>query len=326
MTQHHFVPQTYLRGFASDDDLSRIYFYDRRIAAKGVTKRLIQDVCSQNNLYTLLMQDGSQSDGLEESFATVTEPIFRELADKLLNRVALTAKEKGEFAACLATQMIRTPASKEIYDAMTTAIMDTESKKLWTKLLNDDERNKMFNEVKQETGRDMSAITKEDIEGILDGTKFKTSWTVYKESWIKDNVELMPEIFRALEKMHWRVYFAPTGTAFITSDNPVGILVKKPDGYYVGTGILSQGAVRLFPLARNACLSITDDEPSGFSFETATKKRVQQINGVTAVSHHNILLGHNTQLVSRSIKRSKGFNLTDAIKMEIVQKIKGEHV
>lgn len=322
MAQHHFIPQMYLRGFASDDDPERIFFYDRRIADHGVTKRRIEDVCSQNNLYTLELKDGTKSDGLEQSFATVTEPIFKELIGKLTSRNALTAKEKSEFAACLATQMIRTPASREIYDTLSTAIMDAESKKLWTRLLNDDERKRAFEEFARETGRDASTITKEDIQGIIDGTKFKTSWKVYKESWLKDNIERMPDIFRALERMHWQVYFAPQGTSFITSDNPMGILVKNPDGYYVGTGILSIGAVRLFPLSKQACLSIMDDEPAGFSFVRADKERVKQINGVTAVSHHNILLGHNEQLVARSIKRSKGFNLTDAIKLRIIQDVK----
>jgi hypothetical protein len=58
---------------------------------------------------------------------------------------------------------------------------------------------------------------------------------------------------------------------------------------------------------------MTADEPAGFSFVEADARRVQQINSVTAVSCHNILLGHNDRLVARCVKRSKGFNMLDAV-------------
>ncbi len=323
MPQHHFVPQTYLKGFAADDDADRVYFYDRRIADKGINKRLIQDVCSQNNLYQLLMDDGELSDGMEEAFATIVEPTFRAIVVKLLNRQSLTYPEKSEFAAYISLQIMRTPASREVYNAMATEIWDRGTKEQWKKLLDDTEREKVYKEMLEKTGVDVSALTKEDIQGIIDGTKFKTNWTIHKENWFKDNMEHMEMIFRAFERMHWRIYFAPNGSAFITSDNPIGVLVPMPDGWSVGTGFLARGSIRFFPLSKNACLTITDDEPSGFSFVDADKRRVQQINGVTAVSHHNILISHNPQLLARAIKRiPKGFSLTEAVKEQQVQEIR----
>lgn len=321
MAKHHFVPQTYLRGFATDDDSERVYFYDRRIASKGATKRLIEDVCSQNNLYEIIMDDGSgakKSDDLEKAFATVAEPTFKAIVTKLLARTPLTREEKSEFAAYISLQVMRTPATRELYNSLSTAIWDAEAKKQWAKLLDDTERERVIKELKEESGVDASKLTKQDIHNIIDGNGVETTWTIPKENWVKDVTEIMGEVYPALEKMHWRVYFAPKGTAFITSDNPVGILVHKPDGYYAGTGILNPGSIRLFPLTKYACLSITDDEPAGFSFADADKKRVQQINGVTAVSYHNILIGHNQQLVARSIKRSKGLNMIKTVsKMQI---------
>src|ERR1035437_3503181 len=138
MPQHHFVPQTYLRGFATDDDSERVFFYDRR--PNDVQKRLIEDVCSQNNLYRLLMDDGELSDDLEDTFAKIAEPKFKEIVTKLLNREALTPEEKSEFAAYISIQIIRTPASREIYNAMATEIMEIATKKQWARLLDDDER------------------------------------------------------------------------------------------------------------------------------------------------------------------------------------------
>jgi hypothetical protein len=128
MAQHHFVPQTYLRGFSADDDADRIYFYDRRIAEKGVNKRLIEDVCSQNNLYRLLMDDGTLKDDMEETFATIAEPKFKEIVTKLLNRQPLSYEDKSEFSAYISLQIMRVPASREVYNAMATEFWDRGSK------------------------------------------------------------------------------------------------------------------------------------------------------------------------------------------------------
>lgn len=298
--------------------------FDRRNPDLGVVKRLIEDVCSQNNLYQFLMDDGSLSDDLEKIFAEVVEPAFKEIVTKLINRERLTAKEKSEFATYISIQIVRTPATREIYNAISTAIMDTETKKQWAKLLNDDERERAYSEIKAETGVDVSSFTKEDIQGIIDGSKFTTTWNVPKENWIKHNLEFMGLVYRTLERMHWRVYFAPTNAAFITSDNPVGVLVPKSDGYYAGTGILSPGAIRLFPLSKNACLCILDDEPSGFSFVNVNKDRVKQVNGVTAISYHNVLIGHDQRLLKKAVARSKGFNMIEAVKNDHVKKLTQE--
>lgn len=323
MAQHHFIPQTYLRGFATDADPDRIFFYDRRIADKGAVKRLIEDVCSQNNLYRLLMDDGTLKDDLEQSFAEIAEPTFKAVVGKLLNRERLSPKEKSEFAAYISLQTMRTPASREIYNSMATELLNRESNKQWEKLLDDDERTRVTQEILKETGVDVSGLTKEDIQGIIDGTKIRTEWKIPKENWVKHTMEHMELVFRSFERMHWRTYFAPTGTAFITSDNPVGVLVPLPDGWYAGSGLLARGAIRFFPLSKKACLTITDNERPGFSFVDADKRRVKQVNGVTAISHHNILLGHSQALVERSIKRvPSGFSIIEAIKKHQAQEIK----
>jgi hypothetical protein len=125
MAKHHFVPQTYLRAFATDDDADRVYFFDRRVGA--VHKRLIRDVCTENNLYEL--ENVEHSGDLEDMFGQIAEPLFREMRNKLLNRESLSMKEKSEFAAYIAIQVMRTPFSRGLYDAMAKKVWDDETKK-----------------------------------------------------------------------------------------------------------------------------------------------------------------------------------------------------
>jgi hypothetical protein len=321
MSKHHFVPQTYLRGFAIDGDATRVNFYDRRV--NEVHKRLIEDVCSQNNLYRLRMDDGELSDALEQSFATVAEPVFQQIVQKLVARAALTNTEKSEFAAYISLQIIRTPFSRRIHDSIAEEIYNNETIRHWEELLDDDFREKAFAKIKAETGEDLSSITKEDIQGTIDGSRFKVEWTMPKENWIKNQMEIMNGVLRALENMHWRVYFAPSKSAFITSDNPVGIIVKKDDGYYVGTGILAPHSIRIFPLTSQACLAISDDEGSGFSFVDADRKRVKQINRITAMSCDQILIGSQERLVEWWAKRIQGFSMADAVIKHQIDEIRG---
>jgi uncharacterized protein DUF4238 len=319
MPKHHFVPQTYLRGFAADD-ADRIYYYDRRV--DEIHKRLIEDVCAQNNLYRLKMDDGELSDTLEESFATVAEPLFKQIVEKLTSRQSLTPQEKGEFAAYISLQLIRTPFSRRIHDSIAEEVMNTETTKHWEELLDDDVRKKAFAKIKNETGRDVSSLTKADIQGIIDGSKYTVKWNMPKENWIKNQMEMIEEVFRALERMHWRIYYAPRNSAFITSDNPIGILVKMQDGYYAGTGILAPNSIRLFPLTKRACLAITDDEPNSFSFANVGRDRVRQINRVIAMSCDQIIIGHNEQLLNWWVKRIRGFNMADAVIEDQINKMR----
>lgn len=316
MAKHHFIPQTYLRGFSTDDDEKRVYFHDVRTKDDNVNKRLIEDVCSQNNLYELLMDNNEYKDDLEHIFATVAEPKFREARDKLLAKQSLSFEDKSEFSAYIALQIMRTPANREIYSSASKEMMDWESKKFLQKLIDDDtERERVFKEVKSATGSNFNNTpSKNDIQGVLDGTKFKTELIVPKENWISDTMKIMQELFRAFEKMHWRIYFAPMGTGFITTDNPVSVVLRENNGWMVGYGYLAPNATRLFPLSKKACLEIHSDIPNGFSFETASKKRVQQINSATVMSRFNIVIGHNEALVLRQLKKiPEGFSLISSI-------------
>jgi len=319
MAYHHFVPQTYLRGFATLDDEDRVYFYDRRVGAAH--KRMIEDVCGENNLYRLMMDDGEPKDDLEDTFAKVAEPIFAEIVRKLLNRQALTPQERSEFSAFIALQIVRTPRTHKLYDALATHVMESESNKMWAKLLDDEERKRVFDEMTLKTGHNFSGLTKEHIQGIIDGTKFTTKWTIPKENWIKHTMEMMEEVFRAFEKMHWRVYYAPRGTAFITSDNPVNALSDLDGiGGMAGGGFLVPNSVRLFPLSKSACLAIYDQEPPGFSFVDANRRRVKQVNEITLKTCDKVLISHDQRLLDRCVKRLNGYEmLPELIERQIAE-------
>jgi hypothetical protein len=321
MALHHFVPQTYLRGFASNDDPNRVFYYDRRVGKTH--KRSIEDICGQKNLYRLHMDDGELSDALEESFATIAEPLFRQILQKLANRQPLSRSEKSEFAAYIALQMIRTPFARRISDSIGRDVYDSETKKWWERLLDDDYREKEFAKLKQDTGTelDLTKLTRDDIQGIIDGTTFTVEWNMPKENWIKNQMEVMAEVFPALEQMHWHIYFAPPQAAFITSDNPIGILVREGNGYMLGTGILAPNGIRLFPLSSKACLEMRDDVRTGFSFGDTTREKVRQINRVTAMSCDQILIGSNERLVNWWAPHIKDFNLADMVAAHYREKI-----
>lgn len=126
--------------------------------------------------------------------------------------------------------------------------------------------------------------------------------------WAKDLFSTYLNEAHSLAGMFWRVYTAPKGASFITSDNPV-TCVNNPSGTYskgsvggVGGGLGASNTLVYFPLTKKHILQIWSTVPPGFEYSTASKSRVATCNNYTQMSCHNYLIGSNERLVSKYAK------------------------
>lgn len=79
----------------------------------------------------------------------------------------------------------------------------------------------------------------------------------------------------------WQVWQAPTGTEFVTSDNPVVTFVRlKEDLWHPGHGFRQPGVVVAFPLAPTACLTV------GF----ADRPEFQEVDAATVTLLNDIVV------------------------------------
>jgi hypothetical protein len=77
----------------------------------------------------------------------------------------------------------------------------------------------------------------------------------------------------------WQVWEAPSGSEFVTSDNPVVTFVRlKEDLWHPGHGTRKPGVVIAFPLAATACLAVGfADHPEFKEVDAATVKRMNEV-------------------------------------------------
>lgn len=126
--------------------------------------------------------------------------------------------------------------------------------------------------------------------------------------WAKELFSTYLKEANLLAGMFWRVYTAPKGASFITSDNPV-TCVNNPSGTYskgseggVGGQLGARNNLIYFPLTKKHMLQIWGSIPSGFEYCTASKGRVSTYNKYTQMNCHNYLIGSNERLVSKYAK------------------------
>jgi hypothetical protein len=77
----------------------------------------------------------------------------------------------------------------------------------------------------------------------------------------------------------WQIWRAPTGTEFVTSDNPIVTFIRlKEDLWHPGHGFRIPGVVVAFPLAPTACLTVGfADHPEFQEVDAATVTRLNDI-------------------------------------------------
>ena len=76
----------------------------------------------------------------------------------------------------------------------------------------------------------------------------------------------------------WQVLAAPSGSEFVTSDNPVVTFLKlREDLWHPGHGFRKPGVVVAFPLAPKACLAVGVEGQEYQEVDTATVTRMNEI-------------------------------------------------
>jgi len=76
----------------------------------------------------------------------------------------------------------------------------------------------------------------------------------------------------------WQILEAPTGTEFVTSDNPVITFLKlREDLWHPGHGFRKPGVIVAFPLAPSACLTVGVAGREFQEVDAATVKRMNEM-------------------------------------------------
>jgi len=121
-----------------------------------------------------------------------------------------------------------------------------------------------------------------------------------------DNGGYVQSIFRmawdiadGLLNTKWFVFHAPKGAAFVTSDNPVGLIINRELKEGEVPAILLAGAVRFFPLNSKSCLFMFDGGFRGeIEHKVISKSEVRKINQLTYKQAQKYMISGNRALLT----------------------------
>jgi Protein of unknown function (DUF4238) len=120
---------------------------------------------------------------------------------------------------------------------------------------------------------------------------------MHRNESLRAMLEHAEEMAGAFSGMVWHVFHAPEKASFITSDNPYFIMPTKPvDLRWPGTGILTPGAVNVFPLSQSACLTMTGSG-GGLTHMRMPAADVRRLNMRTALYCDRYLFARDAALV-----------------------------
>jgi hypothetical protein len=217
---------------------------------------------AQTDLYADPKPDGTVDYETYENILEKLEKPANTIFQKLRGRKSITSAEKAIFASYIGVMLKRVPARENRAAA------------IWPQLVNRTDWEALITAA--ERGGHKNA--REEVERV----KKEFEHGMPREIALKSMVMPYERVLEAFGTMSWKLFVAPTGTAFATSDNPVFFPEDK--------GIGDEKAVLVFPISSEVAIVASWQGAKDCVYIKATKRRVQQIN--LHVLHNASALGY----------------------------------
>lgn len=282
----HYIPQFYLRNFGDGDN---IFVFDRQ--TKTLKEQPIKVTAAVKNFYAIGAERGGGGSRLEGAFAEL-EGEADVIIDKIKNRKKLSDAERVSFSWFVAFQLTRVPDYKKR--------VEEGAEKMMKKLNEFAFSNKEW--VANTAKKVGLQLDNEEVESLANfaGDKSRYHIKFQPEFWIDSMLYTTTDVADIFLNMHWLILFSNRKNAFITSDNPLTLVPPNdynPNSIY-GVGLITGGTKKIFPLASDICLMITD---------LSTKPQVvyTDLEDGVICRHINYLAARNSDRFVFSAERGK---------------------
>lgn len=272
--QHHYVPQAYLRLFS--DPTGKLYALNKEF--KTVRETATKGVAYSDNFYTVDTVDEKDSSEVEEAFAQIENrciPIIKELVK---GKTKFPNADYADLAIYIALQYWRTPTARAKMDNASKVIATAELRNKLREIATDPEQ---YKELKRDFSKAHPDITLPPMKKI--GEMSKADIDIVGFAW--DNGSFVQSIFRMADEIaagllssRWFILKAPSGSQFVTTDNPIVMRMTRPLKSFESPAILLRGTEKYLPLSSKYCLLIADGEWGGINHVNITKNNVRAIN------------------------------------------------
>jgi len=250
---HHYIPQYYLKGFASPDG-DMIWVYEKGGSLKFPAN--IKKIAQKTNYY---------STEVERYLANEIEGPANSVIKKIRDHKQLTQSEKEKLAIYMVVMLKRVPQSK-IRMKKTAPIVAQSLQQKWDK-----EISKLILENPSQT--DLFEKRRAEIKANLN----KYSKNLPKDFWLElIPPERTPNSVKVIPEMTWLFLTCEKFPAFLTCDNPVF--------YFQGIGVGKLESEITFPISSNIVLWATWRCNIQEGYSPIKNQAIKEINRRTATN------------------------------------------
>jgi hypothetical protein len=251
---NHFVPQLYLKNFATGS--GEVYEYRTLVSHASVPVWKPVNVAGtgyEKNLYTRIVR-GEEADDIEQWLNREFESPAKEPFQKVLEDRELTGGDWEILVRFLASQIVRTPAflikSLPLWNQMTPRVLDQTLRDVQTHLRKARELGrKVIHDPAPHTEYFPMRVERLDLPEEKK-VQITTKLVVGRSLWFYTMKHLLTSTLNVLHRHKWTILEAPPRLTWFTSDDPVICLnFRSESDYDFGGGWNRDRANILFPLS-----------------------------------------------------------------------------
>jgi hypothetical protein len=247
--RQHFVPEFYLRRFATLEPSEVIWTYDTMTA--DVRSSMVSATAFEKYLYSVTLEDGTRLNDLEDFLANV-EGLGAPVLDKLIAGARLSDQERANFASFMATMYVRTDAFRHQY---ATLAMNLAQLQIYATASHDG----AFKTFAKRYQQDHGPMNDDEIAFMRDVMRSPQDFTIsVDKEWTLRAFAACEEFAPIFDRMRWTVMRTSGQHFFVTSDNPVSFKVPRDfQNRLSGNGLMHPEVEVTFPLSSATCLLAT---------------------------------------------------------------------
>lgn len=279
--RHHFVPQGYLRGFTTRDDVSSnfVWVYDKRIG-RAPSKKSVRSIAWAPAYYAQENQDGTADlDTVETTLAQTIDNEIPELLARInpvIGRsVALSEQDKGALAFFVGLSLTRVPSFRDGINAMYSQVAQIG-------LSYQLDRDPELNEFAEKHGLKAEA-----------------------KPWVslRPMIEMAKSIASSVLANHWQFFIPPSAVPLVTSDNPV--LFSGGAAGLSQLGPAHPQAELVINLRKDLALVSTPKRGfpnmSVFSLSPSDARKFNR--GIVRAARHRVFADHRSEVLDTFVKK-----------------------
>lgn len=283
--RHHYVPQGYLRGFATKEETSGdfVWVYDK-LAGRTPRKKSVSSIAWAPAYYAQENPDGTEDpDTFEIHMAKTIDntipPILRSIVPQVGQSVELSGDDKGALAFFVGFSLTRVPSFR-------------------------DGINDMYTQIAQ-----IGLSRQLEVDPELKRFAEKYGVTASAKEWVsmRPMVEMAHTIATSALTKNWQFFVPPLDVPLVTSDNPV-VFSSKAAGLDRFVGPAHPYAELVMNLRKDLALVCTPQQgyPNTNVFRLTPSEARKFNRGIVGAARQRVFAGHYSERFDAFVKKYAG--------------------